>query len=374
MRNRTCKMTLLAVIAGLATATAGQSQELSGTLANNESIFVDGKTFTVTAGKPKGGAAGPIKILGARDLGGGAIIYRSGDKLFIVAAPLVALSRDPGGDQSVYVTADVAQTDRIRFESALPKNPEHQKLYDLLKERRAFEAISQIFSPFRLPEDLTVKSVGCDGLVNAWYERENGRPLVTICYEYLQHILNSLPKDTTPSGISANDAAVGQFFWIVTHEIGHAIFDILNIPVFGREEDAADQFAAYVMLQFGKDQARRLIAGAGWAFKEYVQDYRKNPKVQIPLAGFASNHGQPEERFYDLMCMAYGADPQTFAIVTEDGWLPPTRAPSCKYEYRTFTRAFRSEISPHLDPLLARRVLDTAWLPTSAERGPGGQN
>ena len=32
-----------------------------------------------------------------------------------------------------------------------------------------------------------------------------------------------------------------------------------NIPVFGREEDAADQLSAFLMLQFGKDVARTTI-------------------------------------------------------------------------------------------------------------------
>ena len=40
------------------------------------------------------------------------------------------------------------------------------------------------------------------------------------------------------------------------------MFDIFQVPLLGREEDVADQFAGYVMLQFGKDPARRLIGGA----------------------------------------------------------------------------------------------------------------
>ena len=41
------------------------------------------------------------------------------------------------------------------------------------------------------------------------------------------------------------------------------MFDALNIPLFGRPEDAADGFAAYLMLHLGtKEDARRLIEGA----------------------------------------------------------------------------------------------------------------
>jgi hypothetical protein len=303
-----------------------------------------------------------MKSLGARDLGPGAIIFRSGEKLYIVDAPLRLPGTSSEGRESVYVDVEQARPNRVNVEYILPKNPEHQKLYDMLKERRALEKVRQILSPFRLPEELTIKTMGCDGVVNAWYERENSKPTISICYEWLQQILQSLPKETTPAGITPNDAAFGQFFWIATHEAGHAMFDIFDVPVFGRQEDAADLFAAYVMLQFGKDEARRMIGGAAWAYRNYIEDYRKNPEVKIRLAGLASSHGQPEERFYNLMCMAYGADPVLFADLTENGYLPPTRSPSCKYEYRTLVYAFRREIAPHIDQGMARQILDATWL------------
>jgi class 3 adenylate cyclase len=44
-------------------------------------------------------------------------------------------------------------------------------------------------------------------------------------------------------GDVANVAAVGQFLWVILHEVGHATFDILDVPIFGRSEDAADDFA-----------------------------------------------------------------------------------------------------------------------------------
>lgn len=61
---------------------------------------------------------------------------------------------------------------------------------------------------------------------------------------------------------------MGQFFYVFAHEMGHAMFDILRVPIFGNAEDAADQFATYIMLQFGKDQARRLITGAALSYKQ----------------------------------------------------------------------------------------------------------
>jgi hypothetical protein len=343
---------------------------LPGTIADNDSLFVDGRAFTVTPGRAKGAAAALIDAPGIRALGPGAVIFRSGQKLYIADAPMVLPGAQNGG-KTIYLS-DSDRPNRIAIEYVPPKNPDFQEIYTLLRERHVLETLQQIFSPFRLGEPLKIITTEC-GQLNAWYSRETGKPVLTLCYDLLEHFRQSLPKDITPAGITRTDAAAGQFFWLATHEMGHAMFDFYDVPIFGHQEDAADDFAAYIMLQFGKERARRLIGGAAWQFKEYISDYRTKPQVKLQLAAFSSNHGQPEERFYNLMCMAYGADPVTFADLTQDGYLPPNRSPTCKYEYDTLAYAFQREITPHIDLQMARAVLDNAWLPKQASSVRVGQ-
>ena len=210
--------------------------------------------------------------------------------------------------------ADDARTNRMQIEYVPPKNPAFQPIYDALKQHQALEKLQQIFSPFRLPVDMTMKTTEC-GMSNAWYQR----PTLTICYEYLADILKTLPKEGAPSGITPTDAMLGQFFYVVAHEMGHAMFDALNIPLFGRPEDAADGFAAYLMLHLGtKEDARRLIDGAAYTYKNDVE----GTKVTAPITAFADVHGAPAQRFYNLLCMAYGADRNRSAIL----WTKDTSA------------------------------------------------
>jgi Putative metallopeptidase len=246
-----------------------------------------------------------------------------------------------------------------------PNNFGFQEVYDLLRQHNALEKIKEILSPFRFPEQLTIETTEC-GAVNSYYQRKNFKPTVTICYEFLKRILELLPNETTPAGLTPTDAAVGQFFWVTFHEVGHAAFDMFNVPIFGHEEDAADDFATFIMLQFGKDQARRLINGAAWAWRAYLGDYQKNPVVQTRLAAFATDHGLPQERFYNLVCLAFGANSQEFADF--ESFLPQTRSPNCSHEYQTLVRAFRQEIRPHIDQEQARAVLDTDWLQEVEEK------
>jgi hypothetical protein len=104
------------------------------------------------------------------------------------------------------------------------------------------------------------------------------------------------------------------------------VFAILKTPLFRREEDAADQFSTYIMLQLEKDEARRLILVP-------VQGGPIIPDVTVTQQTFAGEHGTPAQRFFNLLCVAYVADPRLFSDVVEKGFLPEDRAVGCKREY-----------------------------------------
>src|SRR5262249_52715921 len=216
---------LALLVAGLAAAcppaATAQAQGAPRTIADNDSVFVDGTTFTVTAGKAAAESSALIKMLGARKFQPSALVFRSGRDLYIVDAPLRIT--DAKG-RNIYVNAERERTDRVRIEYVPPKNDDQKVVHDKLKERGALEMVQKLFSPFRLPVDLTVRTVGCDGFVNAWYEREEAGPAVTICYEYVANIMKHAPMQTTPDGVTRMDALVGQFLFVIAHEIGHALF------------------------------------------------------------------------------------------------------------------------------------------------------
>jgi hypothetical protein len=259
------------------------------------------------------------------------------------------------------VSAD-DQPNRIIIEYVPPQDPAHQSLYDWLRERRVLEKSKELFSPFRLPTDLVLRLQGCDGKVNAWFRRWS----VTICYEYLDDIRQNTPGEQPPWGITPTDAVVGQYFYVLGHEMGHALFDMLSVPLWGRPEDAADQFSAYMMLQLGKDEARRLITGAAYSYKGYLQ----NPTVTVRIVAFSGVHGAPLQRFYNLLCMGYGADPDLFADLVDNGYLPAQRARGCRVEFGEINFAFQQTMLSHVDRELAKAILARDWIPETIFRPP----
>jgi hypothetical protein len=241
---------------------------------------------------------------------------------------------------------------QIEISYVAPKNAAHEEVYRFVKERQALEKFRAFLSPLRLPRKLLLKTEGCDGEVNAWYEDD----AITICYEYLYEIIQNAPQETTPAGVTRTDAIMGPAVEVFFHELGHAVFDYLHTPVLGREEDAADEFAAYFLLRFGGDDSRRLITGAAYAYNREASlpSTKKNP--------FADEHGLPAQRFYNTLCMAYGQDPKLFADVVEKGYLPKERAEYCGDEYAKVVHAMKILIDPDIDATVAKQVKAKRWL------------
>jgi hypothetical protein len=286
-----------------------------------------------------------------------------------IAATVAALA--PGPPTTPAARADESQkkgTIQIAYET--PKDPALRETYDMVRKANALEMLRLVFVSFRLPEDLYIKAVSCNGIPNAYFFRENDKPTIRICYEYLKSVRDMLPKEKTPEGITPREALMGQFLFTAAHEFGHAAFDLYNVPVLGRQEDAADEFATYFLLQFGGERAHKLIRGAAYAYYQYVSDSKAKPKVTVPLAAFSSDHGTPEQRFYNLICIAYGADPKVFAVVVERKYLPEPRAKVCKYEYSNLKYAIKTLIEPHVDQKLAETVMAIGWFTPPDARAP----
>jgi len=240
------------------------------------------------------------------------------------------------------------KSNRIEISYVQPSNPAHQPIYEALQQRRVLERFKGYLSPLRLPRTLILKTAGCDGESNAWYE--DSEHAVTVCYEYIHEVLRNAPEVTTAAGVTRQDAIIGPTIEVFLHEIGHAIFDLLKVPILGREEDAADHVASYLMLHLDKDIARQTVDGVAFMYAHEMQS--ESPG----LKHFADVHGVSAQRFYNLLCLAYGQDPKLFADLVEKKYLPESRGEDCHFEYTQVDYAFRQLIHPYIDQAQVKKV------------------
>src|SRR5262249_58101241 len=104
-----------------------------------------------------------------------------------------------------------------------------------LMRRKALEQLRLFLSPLKLPRKLLVQLDQCNAERRPY---QSGGP-VTICYEYIAKIERIAPREQPAGGLPRETMIVRAFIHEVLHEVSIATFDILEIPVWGRERDAA---------------------------------------------------------------------------------------------------------------------------------------
>jgi hypothetical protein len=118
----------------------------------------------------------------------------------------------------------------------------------------------------------------------------------------------------------------GNILATLYHEIGHAMIDVLELPVLGQEEDAADTLAVVLTHNLWEEEWARSVASAT-AMSFYLAAGESDEPSYWDV------HGPDEQRFYNTVCLFYGADPDARADFAEENELPPERADYCPDEF-----------------------------------------
>ena len=244
---------------------------------------------------------------------------------------------------------DLAANSQVEIAYLPPTNPALETIYQQVKTRGILEEMQKFLSPLKLPHKLTVQTGQCGA---TYVPYEHGP--VTICYEYLDQIERLAPAKVSTDGVTRANAITGAFVQVALHDVAGAVFNELQVPIWGRVEDAADKIAGLIMMQFGTDVALRVLTGTTYFFQVTSHTWTGDD--------FSDERGTEDQRFYNYLCIAYGGDPKTFGYVVTNNLLPKSRADGCAHEYSELVYAFRTTILPFVDPVLLAKVRATEWV------------
>ncbi len=161
-----------------------------------------------------------------------------------------------------------------------------------------------------------------------------------MCYE----LISVVAEDFSELNISEdewNRATVHATLFVFFHEIGHALIDILNLPVTGKEEDAVDQLATLILIASGDEGEEAALDGAVWFLL-------RGERTNIDDLAFWGEHSLDAQRFYNIACWVYGQNPKGHADLVTDGDLPQERAVRCADEYRKMSDSWTRLLGPYL--------------------------
>ena len=120
--------------------------------------------------------------------------------------------------------------------------------------------------------------------------------------------------------------------FVLYHEVGHALVDILDIPVLGKHEDAVDGFAAILSTIWDLDEIALSAADVMNATASL------SAGTDITDAEFWDSHSLDEQRMFTIFYLIYGSNPQEHSTLLKDIGMPAEQSDPCQYNYQETLR------------------------------------
>lgn len=129
--------------------------------------------------------------------------------------------------------------------------------------------------------------------------------------------------------------AVNNSLFTLYHEMAHLLIDKLKLPVLGKEEDAADNIATWVLLQQNTPEANQTLEDAadGWVLtgKSYGDQFYDED--------YAAGYSPDRHRATQIVCLMVGADGAAFRRIANAYDIPAERQHTCLFDYELVDRS-----------------------------------
>lgn len=228
------------------------------------------------------------------------------------------------------------------FKVAYPEvsNPDYKQYRLDLQQEKTLESLADdLNSVLEIPTDVTLTYQECK-TVNAFYNPESQQ--IIICYELVDDLYDIFSK------AGFKDDELDRKVWndldySFYHELGHALIHILDLPITGKEEDAADQLSIYVLLD-GSDEGEQAVLDSA---VEYLIKAKAAEKSGESLPMW-DEHSMDAQRFFNMICWVYGENPEKHENLIKEGALPEDRAARCPKEWEQIDKAWGTLLGPNL--------------------------
>jgi len=194
---------------------------------------------------------------------------------------------------------------------------------------------------FKLPRDIRIHAV--NGFVGPNYNP--GDHTITLSYGFVNYVERLLETNFPQLVRNQNElgrewAAIDGF--ILVHEWAHALIDIYNFPVLGKEEDAADALATVFMTQF-------VNGGDEFAFDAAkFFDALSARQRHLSPSDYWDAHSLDKQRAYSILCWIAGSTQTDYKVIVNLHVIGGDRLQTCPAEYRQRVRSWLELLKPHL--------------------------
>ena len=229
----------------------------------------------------------------------------------------------------------------FRITYVLPTKPANAEWVTFFQTDQYFSSLASWLNElFVIREDVPIVFQEC-GERNAFYSPETHS--ITMCYELLNFINYSYRKLNDET---RRDASLGAIEFVMNHEVGHALVDLLDLPAVGSGEDDADQLSTYLLLVQHTDRA----VGAAWS-GAVVLDFLGEGKA-LNDARLSDEHTVDRARYFNIACWIYGSAPTKYLKEAKASGLSASRMRRCPSEYAHINRAWQRLLQSYRPPTM----------------------
>ncbi len=252
-----------------------------------------------------------------------------------------ANSEEVGGDEEGEAEAgeEAVEPGTVEAEWQKPHGEENVVGYELLKASETRSLAKSLATAFELPNPLLIKGVNGFG-GGPFYNPEDNS--ITLPYQFPAVVFGVITQSNpqgTPTEWGEAGGAVNSF--ILAHEFAHALIHNFELPVLGREEDAADGISTVVLLKAEEGALYAIDAAEFWA----AFSGRQDPPA---LAEYADNHSFDRQRADNILCWVAGSDEGILEAFLENEILPEERLAACPGEWELLRTSAEQVLEPHL--------------------------
>jgi len=207
----------------------------------------------------------------------------------------------------------------------------------LISQRAVYRTVEELKKQITLPFEIQVIFKDCGG-PDSYYDEHSHK--IVICYELID-AYSDLFSRTLKASAARDEATKNAVVSMFLHEVAHGLIDGWDLPITGREEDAADQFSTLVLINDMPNGERVALEGAR-SYKLLANLEHGEEK------DYSDPHSLDEQRFYNTICLVYGHRPERYEYLVRNGSIPVERAFQCEEDYARANKSWQTLLAPHL--------------------------
>ena len=208
-------------------------------------------------------------------------------------------------------------------------NPDEQQIAKLLQTNQDLMFLKRsLDAQYDLDTPVVIQFGADDGPL---YDSESNT--VMMPYEFVHDIEYYLESASASFSERSAEFINDVLVHTLLHEFAHALIYLFEVPVVGKEEDAADSFASVFIIEQLPKAHRRMTNAA----QMFLLESRDHTPTQEDYAG---EHSLDTQRYYATLCHLYGSDPEKYEGQFSKTGFSGERAELCADDYELLATAW----------------------------------